>query len=88
MAHAQLPITKRASRQHAWIVTASGVALALAAALAPAAHADVSPECAAPQVPGKWSYRCLQEQQGITPGSDYTQPPPPSSVEPPPPGGG
>lgn len=90
MAHVQLSTTSRAiaSRRRVWVLTASGLAVVLAAALASPARADVSPECATLAAQGGWSYRCLQEQQGLTPGAgvgDNDLRPPPDSVGSPPP---
>jgi hypothetical protein len=89
MAHEQRSTTTPAiaSRRHLWVLTASGLALVLAAALAPPARADVSPQCAALAAQNKWSYRCIQEQQGLTPGvgAGDNNPAPPNSVDPPPP---
>lgn len=85
MAHQQLSTTPRASRRRVWVLT--DLAFVLAAALAPPAHADVSPACAALFSQGGWSYRCMQEQQGFAPGTgagDNNLRPPPDSVGSPP----
>jgi hypothetical protein len=83
MAHEQLSTTTRviASRRRVWVL--SGLAVVLTA-LAPPAHADVSPGCAALAAQGGWSYRCLQEQQGLTPGAGDNLGPPPASFGSPP----